>query len=83
MKIQLSQVKEKEQQERALEQRKGKWEYFQSRSLPEVMTQARLLGWAENKVQVKWIQIATDAYEYYVEPYEDCTCPNLIPYVAQ
>lgn len=56
------------------------WELMHSDDLNVIIPRAKELGWAENKVQVKRYVFGPDRYHYYIEPYEDCTCPNLLEY---
>lgn len=58
----------------------GKWEYLRTSNLVEAVHKAKDLGWAENKVQVKEMQVGIDEFIYFVEPYENCGCPSLMKY---
>lgn len=66
-----------------LEERKrqqGKWEYFQTKSLAEVIKVAKTMGWALNKVQVREYQTGINEFWYAIEPFENCGCSNLLKY---
>ena len=59
---------------------KPTWELMHSDDLTVIIPRAIELGWSENKVQVKRYTFGPERYHYYIEPYEDCACPNLLKY---
>lgn len=60
---------------------KIKWEYYTTDSVVKAVRMARDMGWETNKVQVKQYKIASDKFEYHVEPFEkDCGCAGLLKY---
>ncbi len=55
-----------------------KWEIASSIDKDYIIELAKLKGWAENKVQVKFFKGMENWY--IIEPYEECNCPSLLRY---
>ena len=55
-----------------------KWEYANSTDKDYIFELAITKGWAENKVQVRVFR--GRPFRYTIEPYDDCTCPNVLRY---
>ncbi len=54
------------------------YEYLITTSMVEALHFARDHGWEHRKVQVRATPTMDDMYEYSVEPFDDCKCPNLL-----
>ena len=53
------------------------WQIASSTDKSYIIELAKLKGWAENKVQVKRIQM--DEVWWVLEPFEEsCTCPEIV-----
>lgn len=58
----------------------SKWELSRGTSVVEITRKARDLGWAQDKVQVRW-EKTIEGIEYVIEPYEQgCGCRGLLKY---
>lgn len=81
MSVKLTGEVEAERVRRAAETREvPKWEIFRTNSLVEVSRKAKVLGWAEKKVQVR-VERLGDYIEYVIEPYEEgCGCSGILKY---
>lgn len=78
MSVKLTSEAEKE---RLANRSKPTWGLYSDISLVRVLHEAKKLGWKENKVQVRFENIATDVVEYTIEPYEQgCGCAGLLKY---
>jgi hypothetical protein len=56
------------------------WEIMASDDLNDIISSAQSLGWEEKKVQVRRFRAGKGKYRYYIEPFEDCSCPNVLRY---
>ena len=61
--------------------RKARWEFYAGPSVVEAARTARDMGWADKKVQVRFVKQEDNTVLYYVEPYEKgCGCKGLLKY---
>ena len=59
---------------------KHAWELASSDNFDFIIDEAVKLGWEDKKVQIRKHRFSPSRVHYYVEPYEDCSCPNVLRY---
>lgn len=57
-----------------------RWDLFSSENRLESEQYAITQGWADRKVQLRKSPKSDGHIEYSVEPFDNCGCPQIIPY---